>query len=87
MDETLADLLNKEVLMELAGERAFDRGADYFADRQVVGLQEADGTITGRVRGTYYYHVKLWADRWRTRLSSATAQSDQTASSASIAWR
>jgi hypothetical protein len=31
--------------MELAGERAFDRGADYFADRQVVGLQEADGTI------------------------------------------
>jgi uncharacterized Zn finger protein len=62
MDETLADLLNKEVLMELAGERAFDRGADYFADRQVVGLQETDGTITGRVRGTYYYRVKLWAD-------------------------
>jgi hypothetical protein len=44
MDETLADLLNKEVLMELAGERAFDRGADYFADRQVVGCIAAQET-------------------------------------------
>lgn len=58
----LADLLNKDVLVELAGERAFERGADYFADGLVVGVKEENGTITARVRGTYYYRVKVWAE-------------------------
>jgi uncharacterized Zn finger protein len=42
----LAELLNREVLRELAGERAFERGADYFADGHVVGLREENGAIT-----------------------------------------
>jgi uncharacterized Zn finger protein len=57
----LANLLTEAALEELAGERAFERGADYFAEGQVVGLKEQNGAITARVRGTYYYHVKLWA--------------------------
>jgi uncharacterized Zn finger protein len=62
MKAKLADLLNKEVLEELAGERAFERGLDYFADGQVAGLKEENGSITARVRGTYYYRVRLWAE-------------------------
>jgi uncharacterized Zn finger protein len=58
----LVDLLNKDVLVELAGERAFERGADYFADGHVVGIKEENAAITARVRGTYYYRVKLWAE-------------------------
>ncbi|MHB8539897.1 MAG: SWIM zinc finger family protein [Candidatus Acidiferrales bacterium] len=62
MSKALTDLVNEATLEELAGERAFERGADYFADGQVVGLKEENGTITARVRGTYYYRVKLWAE-------------------------
>jgi len=57
----LADLMTEETLEALAGERAFERGTDYFADGTVVGLKEVGGTITARVRGTYYYRVKLSA--------------------------
>jgi uncharacterized Zn finger protein len=56
----LADLLTEPVLKELAGERAFARGAEYFASGLVSGLRDHRGAITGRVRGTYYYSVKLW---------------------------
>jgi uncharacterized Zn finger protein len=56
----LAELLNEPVLKELAGERAFTRGAEYFASGLVSGLKDNSGAITGRVRGTYYYSVKLW---------------------------
>lgn len=61
MEATLADLVTKETLEALAGERAFERGTDYFADGTVVGLREVKDTITARVRGTYYYRVKLSA--------------------------
>jgi uncharacterized Zn finger protein len=56
----LADILNNDALEERAGERAFERGADYFAEGHVVGLKEKNGAITARVRGTYFYRVKLW---------------------------
>jgi uncharacterized Zn finger protein len=62
MKAKLADLLSEEILEELAGERAFERGTDYFADGQVVGLKEENGSITARVRGTYYYRVRLWTE-------------------------
>ena len=58
----LTRLLNEAALEELAGERAFDRGADYFADGHVGGLKEENGAITAKVRGTYDYRVKLWAE-------------------------
>lgn len=58
----LPKLLNEAALEELAGERAFERGADYFADGHVAGLKEDNSGITARVRGTYDYRVKLWAE-------------------------
>lgn len=48
--------------MELAGERAFERGTDYFQNGQVVGLKEENGTITAWVRGTHYYRVRVWGE-------------------------
>jgi uncharacterized Zn finger protein len=58
----IADLLNEELLMNLAGERAFERGADYFADGHVTGLKEENSAIAARVRGKYYYRVEIWAE-------------------------
>jgi hypothetical protein len=58
----LSKLLNEAALEDLAGERAFDRGADYFADGHVAGLKEDKGAITARVRGTHDYRVKLWSE-------------------------
>jgi uncharacterized Zn finger protein len=62
MSKKLTDLLTEATLNELAGERAFERGVDYFADGHVVGLKEESGAITARVRGTYYYCVRLCAE-------------------------
>ena len=56
------NLLNKAVLEKLAGKRAFERGADYFADGHVIGLKENNGAVTATVRGSYDYRVKLWAE-------------------------
>lgn len=53
MSGMLASLLKGAALQELAGERVFQRGADYYADGQVVGLREENGRITARVRGTF----------------------------------
>jgi uncharacterized Zn finger protein len=58
----LANLLNEKLLMELAGERAFERGEDYFVAGHVVGLKADNGAITAGVRGTYYYRVTLQAE-------------------------
>ena len=57
----LAKLLNEEALQEIAGERSFDRGANYFADGNVIALEEKNGRIAAKVRGTHLYHVELWA--------------------------
>jgi hypothetical protein len=38
VSQALANLVNKEILLELAGERGFGRGADYFANGHVVGV-------------------------------------------------
>ncbi len=58
----LAKLLNEDSLEELAGERAFERGEDYFAGGLVDLLKEANGAVTAKVHGTYDYRVKLWAE-------------------------
>jgi uncharacterized Zn finger protein len=58
----LVNLLNEKVLMGFAGERTFKCGEDYFAEGYVVGPKEQDDAIAARVRGTYYYLVKLWAE-------------------------
>lgn len=58
----LAKLLNEDSLEELAGERAFERGEDYFAGGLVDRLKEVNGAVTAKVHGTYDYRVKLWAE-------------------------
>lgn len=55
------ELLNESTLEELAGERTFARGVDYFENGHVAGIKEQNGVITARVRGTHEYRVKLWA--------------------------
>ena len=39
-----------KALLQLAGERAFERGAEYFAEGHVVGLKEESGAISASVR-------------------------------------
>lgn len=57
---TLAKLLDRNVLREMAGGRSFERGKEYFSEGCVRGLAEHDGTITAKVSGTRDYRVKLW---------------------------
>jgi uncharacterized Zn finger protein len=47
----------------MAGSRSFERGEDYFVDRQVGAIAEHKGTITAKVQGTRLYRVKLWIDK------------------------
>jgi uncharacterized Zn finger protein len=47
----------------MAGTRSFERGEDYFGNRQVVAIAEHNGTITAKVQGTQLYRVKLWIDK------------------------
>lgn len=54
--------LHEATLQGLAGERAFDRGVNYFEDERVIGLREDNGAITGQVRGSRDYRVRLWDD-------------------------
>ncbi|MEK7382013.1 MAG: SWIM zinc finger family protein, partial [Elusimicrobiota bacterium] len=57
---TLAKLLDRDALREMAGGRSFERGQEYFSAGCVRGLAEHDGTITAKVQGTSDYRVKLW---------------------------
>ncbi|HAZ07949.1 MAG TPA: hypothetical protein DCZ01_05360 [Elusimicrobia bacterium] len=56
----LAKLLDRHVLRQMAGERSFERGEEYFSDGSVRSLAEHAGTITAKVLGTRPYKVKLW---------------------------
>ncbi len=47
----------------MAGSRSFERGEDYFGNRQVGAIAEHKGTITAKVKGTRLYRVKLWIDK------------------------
>src|SRR5262245_477155 len=58
----LAAFLERATLRRMAGERSFERGEDYFLNRQVKALAEEEGTITAKVQGTRPYQVKLWIE-------------------------
>lgn len=58
-----ATLLDRRALRRMAGSRSFERGEDYFVDRQVGAIAEHMGTITAKVQGTRPYQVKLWIDK------------------------
>jgi uncharacterized Zn finger protein len=58
---TLAEVLTRRALVELAGERYFERGEKYYRDGLARIFAEYDGTVTARVAGTHEYRVRLQA--------------------------
>jgi uncharacterized Zn finger protein len=55
MKSPFADILSPSVLLDLAGERFFERGKDYCRRGAVHSLTEFEGILTARVLGTYEY--------------------------------
>ena len=55
----LKQLLTRLKLRRLAGEKAFERGAEYFAAGRVVSLTEHAGKLLGTVQGKEEYQVVL----------------------------
>jgi uncharacterized Zn finger protein len=62
MKSPFADILSPSVLANLAGERFFERGEDYYRRGAVHSLTEFEGILTARVTGTYEYRVKFQAE-------------------------
>lgn len=56
----LAHLLSERHLRRLAGERSFERGADYLATGHVTRLAQSDERVEATVQGTRSYRVELW---------------------------
>jgi uncharacterized Zn finger protein len=54
--------LRCSVLLDLAGERYFERGEGYHRGGHVRGLVEHEGTIAAKVLGTHEYRVRLRAE-------------------------
>ena len=57
-----AAFLERRNLHRMAGARSFERGEDYFLNRQVKTLAGEEGTITAKVQGTRPYRVELWIE-------------------------
>lgn len=58
----LTDILNRRILMSLAGSRSFERGEDYWASDRVRLLTDDGAMVKAKVRGTRSYQVKLWIE-------------------------
>ncbi|MEJ7816234.1 MAG: DUF6880 family protein [Rubrobacter sp.] len=54
--------MTHDVLLDLAGERYFERGEGYHRDGHVYSLVEHDRAIVARVVGTEEYRVRLWTE-------------------------
>jgi uncharacterized Zn finger protein len=67
------DLLDRTLLRQLAGEKAFSQGEAYFAEGRVRQLHASSDRVTARVNGTRPYRVKLWRGRGRLRFSCTCA--------------
>ncbi len=60
---SLAAVVTREALQRLAGAAGFDRGERYASDGAVLATAEDDdGALTGKVRGSRIYSVRLWVD-------------------------
>lgn len=57
---TLSDVLDADLLMELAGDRYFERGLGYFTQGRVQSMAQYEEQITAEVQGTESYQVHLW---------------------------
>ena len=63
------DLLNRPLLRQLAGDRSFARGEEYFTNGRVRQLHVAGDRVTARVSGSRTYRVKLWRGRGKLHFS------------------
>ncbi len=59
MEPSLTQLLTHETLRRLAGDRAFERGAEYAATGAVGSLQWDESSIRAGVQGSERYRVRL----------------------------
>lgn len=59
---SLKIVLNRNILLELAGARSYARGEAYAAEGRVKGLREDGASIMAQVCGTQEYHVELWIE-------------------------
>lgn len=57
-----ANILHRDALVALVGHRIVERGERYFRDGHVHSLARKDGGLTGTVRGTALYHVRVWVN-------------------------
>lgn len=55
-------VLNRSVLLALAGERYSERGEGYYRDGRVRDLVEHEGVLVAKVLGTHEYRVKFWPE-------------------------
>jgi len=62
MGNSLAKVLNRDVLRREARAKSYRRGKAYFEDGAVRGIVEDKGVLTAKVRGTWDYTVRLWSD-------------------------
>ncbi len=57
---TLSDILDEDLLLNLAGDRFFERGVHYFEGGRVYSLAQYDEHIAAEVQGRETYQVHLW---------------------------
>ncbi|MBA2783766.1 MAG: hypothetical protein H0T74_12760 [Rubrobacteraceae bacterium] len=62
MGSELEKSLTHDVLLDLAGERYFERGEGYHRGGHVYSLVEYDRVIVAKVVGTEEYRVRLWTE-------------------------
>lgn len=56
----LSDILSEDLLKNLAGERFFERGVEYFQEERVCSLAQDGDEIFAEVEGNQIYQVRLW---------------------------
>lgn len=56
---SLSDVLTLDAVIALAGDKAFQRGLDYFREGAVGSLKDGGDRLQARVQGTYPYQVAL----------------------------
>ena len=62
MASALENVVTRGVMLELAGERYFERGEGYHRGGHVHDLIEYQGVVVAKVAGTEDYRVRLWAE-------------------------
>lgn len=62
MGNSLAKVLNRDVLRREAKAKWYRRGETYFDDDAVRCIVEDKGVLTAKVQGTRDYTVRPWAD-------------------------